>query len=112
MKAWYFERAKIKFIEIAKPIIERFTCYNVKPSVIHIQKMEFRWGSCTTKGKLILNAELIKTAKPCIKYVITHELCHLVHRNHTKEFYELLEKEMPDWKRWKEKLERISYMIE
>ena len=106
MKIWYRERAKIKFAEIAEPIIERFARYGVEPSSIYIQEMSNRWGSCTPKKKIILNTELIKMPKPCIEYVITHELCHLIHCNHSKAFYELLEDEMPDWKRWKERLER------
>lgn len=105
MREWYRERAKIKFAEIAEPIITRFKRYGVKPSSIYIQEMEARCGSCTPKGKIILNTELIKAPKPCIEYVITHELCHLVHRDHTKAFFELLETEMSDWKRWKERLE-------
>ena len=64
-------------------------------------------SSCTPKGKIILNAQLIKVPRPCIEYVITHELCHLVHPDHTKAFWELLQKEMPDWERWKNKLERF-----
>ncbi len=107
LKGWYKERAKIKFAEIAEPIIARFSRYGVEPSSLYIQEMENRWGSCTAGGKIILNSELIKMPKPCIDYVITHELTHLVHRNHTKAFYELLESEMPDWKRWKERLERF-----
>ncbi len=107
MGGWYRERAKVKFAEIAEPIISRFTRYGVEPTSIYIQEMESRWGSCTSAGKIILNTELIKTPKPCIEYVITHELCHLVHRDHTKAFYDLLESEMPDWKRWKDKLERF-----
>ena len=106
MKDWYRQRAKIKFAEIAEPIICRFAKYGVAPSSLYIQEMENRWGSCTPKCKIILNTELIKAPKPCIEYVITHELCHLIHRDHTKAFFELLETEMPDWKRWKDKLER------
>ncbi len=106
MKEWYRTRAKVKFAEIAEPIITRFAKQGVAPSSLYIQEMENRWGSCTPKGKIILNTELIKAPKPCIEYVITHELCHLIHRDHTKAFFELLETEMPDWKRWKEKLER------
>ena len=109
MKGWYKERAKVKFMEIAEPIISRFSKYGVEPSSINIQDMSNRWGSCTSKGKIILNTELIKAPKPCIEYVITHELCHLIHHDHTRVFFELLETEMPDWKRWKDKLER--YMI-
>lgn len=107
MKEWYKERAKIKFAEIAEPLIQRFKKYNVEPTSLYIQVMDNRWGSCTPKGKIILNTELIKAPKPCIEYVITHELCHLLHRDHTKMFYELLSKEMPDWERWKNKLERL-----
>ena len=109
MKEWYREHAKIKFAEIAEPIIIRFSKYGVEPSSIYVQEMGNRWGSCTLKGKIILNTELIKAPKPCIEYVITHELCHLLHKDHTKAFFELLETEMPDWRRWKNKLE--SFMI-
>jgi len=108
MKEWYRELAKVKFAEIAEPIIQRFKKYGVEPSSIYIQSMTNRWGSCTPKGKIILNIELIKKLKPCIEYVITHELCHLKHRDHTKAFFELLKTEMPDWERWKKKLETIS----
>lgn len=109
MKEWYRNRAKIKFSEMAEPIILRFSeRYRLEPSALYIQEMENRWGSCTNQGKLILNTELIKAPRPCIEYVITHELCHLLYRNHTRKYYDLLTKEMPDWKKWKEKLENRS----
>ena len=107
LNQWYRERAKVKFMEIAEPIIERFKKYNVEPKQIYIQEMLTRWGSCTEKGKVILNPELIKAPKPCIEYVITHELCHLVHHNHTQRFIDLQTKEMPDWEKWKSKLENL-----
>lgn len=107
MKEWYRDHAKVKFAEIAEPIIGRFKRYNVEPSSIYIQEMNNRWGSCTNSRKIILNAELIKAPRPCIEYVITHELCHLVHRAHNTSFFELLHNEMPDWEKWKNKLERI-----
>ncbi|PLX05345.1 MAG: metal-dependent hydrolase [Marinilabiliales bacterium] len=107
LKKWYKERAKMKFSEIAEPLIERFKKYNVEPQSLYIQEMSNRWGSCTPKGKIILNTELIKAPRPCIEYVIIHELCHLVHHNHTGKFIELQTKEMPDWEKWKEKLENL-----
>ena len=107
LNQWYRERAKAKFIEIAEPIIERFKKHNVEPKQIYIHEMLTRWGSCTGKGKVILNPELIKAPKPCIEYVITHELCHLVHHNHTQRFIDLQTKEMPDWEKWKSKLENL-----
>ncbi len=104
---WYLEKARTKFDEIATPLIERFKKYKVEPSSIVLRNMPTRWGSCTPKGKIILNPELIKAPKGCIEYVIIHELCHLVHHNHTQKFIELQTKEMKDWEKWKMKLENL-----
>ena len=107
LQQWYKERAKQKFAEIADPLIERFEKYHVAPSNIYLQEMPNRWGSCTPKGKIILNPQLIMAPKACIEYVIIHELCHLIHKNHTLHFFQLQAKEMPDWERWKTKLETL-----
>jgi len=104
---WYLKLAKIKFGKIAKPLIETFKKYDVVPSSLVIRSMSLRWGSCTAKGKIILNPELIKAPKPCIEYVIIHELCHLIYHDHTSNFFKLQTKEMPDWKKWKDKLEQL-----
>jgi hypothetical protein len=107
LKDWYKEKANLKFAEIAEPLIKRFEKYNVAPKSMYIQEMSKRWGSCTPKGKIILNPELIKAPKACIEYVIIHELCHLVHHDHTQKFIDLQTKEMPDWEKWKNKLEKL-----
>lgn len=107
LKLWYIQRAKEKFALLAEPIILRFKKYKVEPSSIYIQEMRTRWGSCTPKGKIILNPELIKAPKSCIEYVIIHELCHLVYPNHTNKFLALQNKMMPDWEKWKMKLEKL-----
>jgi len=104
---WYRERAKMKFAEIAEPFIQRFKKYKVEPENIYLQAMQSRWGSCTPKGKIILNPELIKAPKACIEYVIVHELCHLVYPNHNQKFFDLQKREMPDWEKWKAKLEKL-----
>lgn len=105
--AWYRKRAEIKLKEYATPLVYRFSRHQVKPSAIKLKEMETRWGSCTASGQILLNPRLIAAPRICIEYVIMHELCHLVYRNHTKAFYELLTREMPDWKKWKMKLERL-----
>lgn len=69
--------------------------------------MATRGGSCTASGQILLNPRLIDAPRICIEYVMLHELCHLVHHDHTRAFYELLTQEMPDWKKWKMKLERL-----
>lgn len=107
LQTWYRQRANVKFQEYAVLIMEHFSVYGVKPRQISMRKMDRRWGYCTVNGDIFLNPQLIRAPKGCIEYVITHEMCHLVHRNHTKDFYALLTKEMPHWEKWKAKLERI-----
>lgn len=104
---WYHENARTKFEEIARPLIEKFKRHKVTPSSIVLRDMPTRWGSCTPKGKIILNPELIKAPKACIEYVIVHELCHLIHHDHTQRFIDLQTKEMKDWEKWKTKLEKL-----
>jgi len=107
VKTWYLNHAKAKFHKVAVPLIERFQKYKVAPSSLVIREMAARWGSCTPKGKIILNPELIKAPKACIEYVIIHELCHLVHHDHTQKFIDLQTREMPNWEKWKHRLETL-----
>ena len=101
---WYLEQAKRVFQEIAIPLVKQMEKYNVAPTSFSIRKMKTRWGSCSRKGSISLNLHLIKLPEQCIKEVILHELCHLVHFNHSKDFYALMTAEMPDWKVWKKEL--------
>lgn len=107
LKAWYLKQAKIKFDALAQKWKLRFYKYHKQPESIVLREMPTRWGSCTPKNKIILNPELIKAPTGCIEYVIVHELCHMVHRNHTNRFMELQNKEFPGWAKWKEKLEKV-----
>jgi predicted metal-dependent hydrolase len=104
---WYLQHAKTRFRSIAKPLIEKFKKHKVEPSSIVLRDMPARWGSCTPKGKIILNPELIKAPRGCIEYVIIHELCHLVYHDHTQKFIDLQTREMKDWEKWKMKLEKL-----
>ena len=103
---WYKIKALFHFEELLIICLEKFKKYKIGKPVLYIRKMQKRWGSCTKAGKIILNTELIKAPKASIEYVIIHELCHLVHYNHNKDFYELQQNLFPDWEKWKEKLEQ------
>lgn len=103
---WYRASAEAKFIEAFKRMkVGRFDALEV--SELEIRKLTKRWGSCTSKGKIILNLDLIRAPKACIEYVIVHELCHLIHPNHDSKFYRTLSIAMPDWKTRKDLLERL-----
>ncbi len=104
MNKWYKNRAKVVFGELIPPITEKFRKYNVAPTKISIRDMRSRWGSCSRKGRISLNLQLIKLPENCIRQVIIHEMCHLVYFNHQAAFYSLMEEMMPDWKYWKKQL--------
>lgn len=110
VEAWYLDKAKIRFHEIAEPLFDSFIARHTLSLITYhlsLRQMPTRWGSCTAKGRIILNPELIKAPKACIEYVIVHELCHLIHHDHTQKFLDLQTREMPEWEKWKNKLERL-----
>ena len=106
LEEWYYRKAATCFQAIFHLCWEKFKKNDAPKPRLKIRKMKTRWGSMSTSGNLTLNLELIKTPKQCIEYVIVHELCHLLHRNHGAEFYRLLERSLPDWTQRKHKLER------
>jgi hypothetical protein len=107
---WYLEKAREKIKPLAQQLYDNFIIRNNLSLItfnLSLKSMPTRWGSCTPKGKIILNPELIKAPKGCIEYVIIHELCHLIHHDHTQKFLDLQTKEMKDWEKWKMKLEKL-----
>lgn len=104
---WYYKRATKVFEKVYEEAFQKFIQYNIQKPEIQIKRMKKRWGSYTSSGNILINPELIKAATVCIEYVMIHELCHLVERNHSKKFYTLLGKISPDWQRWKLKLEKV-----
>jgi predicted metal-dependent hydrolase len=102
---WYKQKASVIFTELLEEVLPNFNRYKISKPMLSIRSMSKRWGSCTPGGRIILNIELIKAPKGSIEYVIIHELCHLVHHNHTRAFQSLLGRAMPDWRKWKDRLE-------
>lgn len=105
--AWYKERADAIFREQFKKVYPKIEKYNVDKPEIQSRIMKTRWGSAlVNKNTIHLNLDLIKAPKPCIEYVILHELIHFKYNNHSTKFYEMLYTLMPDWKRRKEILDK------
>ena len=69
---------------------------------ITIRNQKTRWGSCSSKGNLNFNCLLMLTPDKVVDYVVVHELCHLIEMNHSKAFWEQVEKIMPDYKAHKQ----------
>ncbi len=105
MDAWYRGRAKMHLSKIFDACWDNFKHADLNKPNLKLQKIDKRWGSLSGKGQLTLNVNLIQTPKECIEYVVIHELCHLIHHNHGAEFYQLLDRTLPDWMKRKHKLE-------
>lgn len=103
---WYATRATAVFgARLAKCLAAWRAAQLVAPTLV-VRRMVRRWGSCSPRGCVTLNIELVKVPAQCIDYVIVHELCHLRALNHGRRFQHLLARQMPDWKRRKERLDR------
>lgn len=100
---------KDQFGEVLAEIYPLFQKYGVEQPTLRIRDMETRWGSCLTKkGIITLNKRLLEAPRNCIEYVVMHELCHFIHPDHSKQFYNFLTMLMPDWKERKRILDKSA----
>lgn len=102
IKEWYYNEAK----EIFGRLIKKYECSTGKlVAAVRIRPMKTRWGSCNTvKSYVNLNLNLIEKPMECIEYVVLHEIAHLTHPNHSKEFWNYVGSYMSDFKERREKL--------
>ena len=105
--AWYRKRAHEIFDRYMQKSYAIASRHGVPEPVLSIRTMRRRWGSCSSKGRITLNLNLVKAPVHCIEYVIMHELCHVKYHNHSTSFYSLLTRCQPDWRRRKAELDRV-----
>lgn len=103
------QQCRTVFGDVMDALYPSFQKYGVQKPSLRIRDMETRWGSCLAKkGIITLNKRLLEAPRHCIEYVVMHELCHLVHPNHSRQFYAFLTMLMPDWKERKLFLDKTA----
>ena len=102
-------QCKTTFGEVMDELYPLFKKYGIEKPTLRIRDMATRWGSCLAKkGIITLNKRLLEAPRNCIEYVVMHELCHIMHPNHSKYFYAFLSMLMPDWKERKQFLDKTA----
>jgi hypothetical protein len=80
-------------------------------SRIQIRNQKTRWGSCSARGTISLNAKLLFISPELVKYILVHELCHLVHLNHSPAFWGIVERHLPDFRIHEERLAHAGVQV-
>jgi len=105
LTGWTREKAKGQFRQRLEKWRQWCAKYELSEPKLHLLYMPKRWGSTRANGHIYLNPELVRTPSPCIDYVIVHEVCHIKHPQHDREFYAELERLCPNWRAHKQRLE-------
>ncbi len=91
---------RVKSKEIIPPLVDLYSKkMNLYPTSIKFRKNKNTWGSCNYRNGLNFNILLIKYPIKIVEYVVIHELAHIKHKNHSKEFWNLVENYCPDYKK-------------
>lgn len=92
----YYRKEAEKRIDFAMDKMIHLT--NLKPEEYKLFNFKRAWGNCSSKKVIKINPKLVMYSDHAIEYVCLHELCHLKHMNHSKAFWNLVSKYMPDYK--------------
>lgn len=112
LKMWYkieSEKIVISRLEVLKkerPIINQLT-----PNIIKIKEQKKRWGSCTSQKAIYINSRISMAKIEVIDYILVHEFSHLVHMNHSKDFYNLVGQILPEFRKSEKWLKENSYKL-
>jgi predicted metal-dependent hydrolase len=95
LKGWFTCKAKDHLISWLKRVSDET---GLGYSAVSIRLQQTRWGSCSSRRSISLNARLLFLPPDLVTYVLVHELCHTRHLNHSTRFWRLVESYLPDYR--------------
>ena len=105
MADWYREQLR----DVVPDLIARWEpVIGVQVDRYFVQHMKTRWGSCNPTARSIrLNTELARKPKECLEYILVHEMVHILEPSHNSRFVALMDRFMPGWQHYRDKLNRL-----
>jgi predicted metal-dependent hydrolase len=103
--AWYRQRAQER-LEARVPLLAELI--GVAPRKILVREQRTRWGSADANGHLRFNWRIVQAPTRLLDYVAAHELVHLLHADHTRDFWATLGRVMPDYEVRRERLRTLG----
>ncbi len=109
LEQWYRHQAR----KVIRELTEYYArIMKLKVNQIAIKDQKTRWGSCSSKHNLNFNYRLVMAPQPVIEYVVIHELCHMIHMNHSTEFWKEVEKLQPEFRQYRKWLKDHQYDLQ
>jgi predicted metal-dependent hydrolase len=100
LQNWYRSRALERLQDKTNRYAQQI---GVSPAGVSVRNFKSRWGSCDKNGEVVFNWHIIKAPHSIVDYVVIHELCHLIHPNHSKDFWQLVgrfDTDYPEHRQW------------
>lgn len=99
-------------LELAKAkVLEWNKFYNFSHNRVNIKNQKTRWGSCSKKGNLNFNYKIARLPEALADYLVVHELCHLKEFNHSKNFWQLVGRTLPNYKSLRQELKNFGLSL-
>lgn len=90
------------------PLVAKWSeIMRLRPTKVTFRNVKTRWGSCSSRGSLSFNINLVKAPIKCVEYVVVHELAHLRHHNHGVGFWAEVAKYLPDFAAYRDFLKNF-----
>ncbi|MFL2547082.1 MAG: M48 family metallopeptidase [Candidatus Rariloculaceae bacterium] len=95
LREWLLEQGR----RYLKPwLLAEAKVVGVQPNKVQVRTQRTRWGSCSPRGNISLNASLLFVERPLARYLLIHELCHLHHLDHSRRYWRAVEAFEPDYR--------------
>jgi len=93
IRQWLIDQA-LEMVKERLPVFaERL---GVQPRKVTVKDLKSRWGSCSARGNISISFRIVMAPPPVVDYLIVHELCHMIHPNHSKDYWALVESILPE----------------